>query len=187
MDLNLTGTIAANLTSMVAAKTDYAQLYSQIVTATVTLVAVFLAQYLNSRSEKVKREEEKKKKWLEGKRLAYHKFIEVISQPIDESKSGANYIIDISLKAASFGNVNLLAPVNVDLKDNDGNNYQIIIQSLNDFIGSILKIKYQKEANLHNQSSNLETLRETAAANFCPLFLNFLTEEYAKKTGGNQD
>lgn len=190
MDLNLTGAIAANISLMQPKESDYTQIYLQIITAIitaiVTLVAVFLGQYLNSQSEKEKREYEKKKNWLEAKRLSYLKFLDVISKPIDES-NGAYDILNISLEAAAFGNKILPSAVHVNLKNDKGIDYPITIGSLEEFIENILKIKYPSETNSFNQSNNLDKLRETAAENFRPLFLRFLMEEYAHETGGNRD
>jgi hypothetical protein len=144
MDVNLTGVLAANVSLMQQSKTDYLPLLTQIITtmltALVTLGAVYLAQHLGAKSEARKHEEEKKERWLESRKSAYQDFMEVFSSPL---KRDINWDFDfpaltkdhlkVAINAVKFGDQIASPTIFFNVSGE-----KLEIQSLNDLIKFIL-------------------------------------------------
>ena len=180
MDVNLTGALAANISLLQPSKTEYLPLLTQIMTtlltAFVTLGAVYLSQYLSGKSDARKRDAEEKEKQQENKKNAYRDFMEVFSSPIE---SGIRWDTDfpditrehlmVALRAVEFGDE--LADPSINLKVS-GNDKEIL--SLSDLIKFILELRYRSDLLFTEKITVFKSLRIQAADRFSSSFLNVI-------------
>jgi len=132
---------------------------------------------ISEKKEQAKRKRDDEQRWLQSRKDAYHKFIEVFSKPlVDED------IIDylkVSLEAADYGDVILSAP----LKEVP-NNIQFPIETLDNLIGALIFMRSMhrlgtKEKDIVNFAyfeHDFEALRKDALTPFLNEFMNRLRQ-----------
>jgi hypothetical protein len=170
MDINLTGTVAANVSLIQPLKTDYLPLATQvtttILTALITLAGVYLNQHLNLRSDEKKRLYEEENKKIETQRKAYQDFLDTFSTiffiPSDSNedfmKQSGNYL-RAALNAAEFGDIDILEPISIIIFDD-----MKTIKSLRDIIDTLLKLRYENpDYGIIARIECLETIRKLAS------------------------
>jgi hypothetical protein len=191
MDLNLTGALAANISLMQPSKTDYLPLLTQIMTtlltAFVTLGAIYLAQYLNTKSDARKRELEEEVKWQEDKKYAYRNFMEVFSSPISPNidwNAGFSEItrehLEAALKAVEFGDELAIPFINLEISNSTKE-----ITSLSILIRFILDLRCRSDLSFIEKINIFNELRNKAAESFGSSFITIITPKGITVLGEN--
>ena len=193
MDINLTGALAANVSLMQPTKTDYLPLITQIgttiLTAIVTLGAVFLTQQLASNEAARKHAEEEIKKNMEKRKRVYQKFLTEFSEPLpafialDDFKRITDSYLNAALNAAEFGNLRLPYPIENDLNEypkllietSKGVASERPLWTLQDFIEAILNARLWGIG--AEQEKYLKAIQGIGGGNFGPLLSKTLLEQ----------
>jgi hypothetical protein len=149
------------------------------ITASSAILSPLIPKWLSAREEKKKLKKDYELQFLEARRIAYHKFIQVFSAKysgVSETYLGA------ALNAAEFGNVFLSQ--SIDFKNEK-------IATLDNLIGVIIRLRtedrYEPVQSVSNDEevsyydewgNNFETLRAKAALAFSPEFVEILLRKH---------
>lgn len=183
MDVNLTGDLMANVSIAQSSQTDYLPLFTQIMTtlltAGVTLFSVYLVQYLNTRSETKKHEEEEKRHLVESRKNAYQNFMEVFSSPIrgdiDWNLDFNNLTTDhlrVALNAVEFGDLQVESVIYLNISESK---YEI--KSLKDLVKVILELRYKTDLAPSDRINLFKSLRIQASERFGSAFLSSIISQ----------